>query len=435
MRKVVKFLSISLQVVLLTSCFGGSSSKGSSKTEDKTEYDIKVYRDSTLDHNIIFVNDLVNYKVEVRDKAGNLITDKNSMVEWGSDDRYIASPDSFGHITGNSNGKTRIKAQYGMSVGYCEVEVKTKAKTFELKEERLILPYREGTFEVVPIEMDKDTVSVDYTFSTPNIVKTKTYKLSDNYFEIMGAGDVNVHAEAYISYTETKSLDFTMHCISDLSPYFYHRNVTNRTFEANVPKNKYKTWTLDVFTTKYPLPLTAISYDGERDLTDSITVIESDYDGTKVGEYKVLLEATDELLNTKNRCLVYVTVEEYERQEVQSPIDAIDYKNYTYKFIKNDSNRYDKIQFDVDVSLNTKYGDASGEVRCFFSFKVKALTTSTIYDHTSGDTQIVTVDMTKRNEHITWVYEGKGSLDPDSLQDNGPNIVFSGWCYIFKYYS
>lgn len=324
-----------------------------------------------------------------------------------------------------------------MNVAFYDVEVRTATNTFELKEDAEYITYRHDS-EVrygMPLVLEKETTSVEYTVDHPELITLETYKGNSNYFRVKGEGDVKVHAEAYVGKSrEKKTLEYTLHFVSKDRPKFTIKGNDDYviTHEGSIPKNKFTSLSLTY------LRIGAKSAVTGEDLTDNIEILtnKEDYDLAKVGTYKIILKIVDPSNKDYNFLVLILNVTEHEETYREALGNEVEAKNYTAEIKQNPDkdNIYDKIVFNVDVVLKDSYDAVSGEIYCYFDFEVFRIGSGT-YEHYSKDKQSVKVNKDRTSVHFTFTYESSKPLDISTFNDGGtPNVGVTGYVYTYADY-
>ena len=430
MKKVLKTIIISALSICLASCFDvpkSNSNSGNSQSDSSSLASLEIYRLESygmVDFEWVFTNGGISeYALRGVDKDGNAFDKVRGGADWRMEDSSIAGVDSSGTVNGKKDGVTKLIAKYlGVTVSY-EIKVRTIAKTFELKDPEN--EYRTGVLYSMPLNLSPENATVDYTFSRDDIVT-----LQENYpnkFTVKNPGTVHVTAHAYTTWKgEQGTLEFDIDTMSKDAPTFYLKGSPSTASTFVCAKNKYSS-----------LPFDAMKLTAKTNNNESLRIYvsnDSNYSLSAVGIYDVTLYATDEKKNLTSYYHLTLNVEEYEEKAELSPIDAVEYSNYSMTTESDSpySLAINSITFSARVYLNSKYVCSDGVLHFWFYIHVKVWSQSRYVDETcKTDIQMTKDGPTTFNLTKTW--HSASDLDPKTLEVS-PNIFLSGNCYIHIYY-
>ena len=439
----MKKLSLILITFLLTSCnlFSNSSSKtteannSDSVIPTQNNHVLRIERKEEygmVDYEYAFTNSLASYQIIETKKDGSEEILNGSYFSWYIKDKDMASVDSAGNVTPKKNGETTIIAKSGNDSVSLDIKIATYAMTYEL--DNTVKEYRVGNTYDMPFNMttnyqNNNPVTIWYTTSNDNII---TIDKSLNKFIVKEAGEVDVHAEFYSSSRGEKGqLDFKIIASIANAPYFRFKNFVALSGEASVAKNKYSTLPID------KIGVTAFTYN-DVDISNKIQIENNNYNLSEVGKYDIRLSVTDSQYNATSYFLLKLEVTEYELKTTKSPYDAVSYYNYSVK--KESDSPYslaiDRIIFDCDVSLNSKYDTSDAIVYCSFCFEIQNWGHYITYDKL-GNADILSDQFVFNGPHtihFTYTFHPGADLDPDTFIDYFPNVYIGGNVYNLIYY-
>lgn len=439
----MKKLLLVLLSFCLTSCslfsgdFNGSSNNNGNNNNSSSakSTSIRIEREEEygrVNDEYVFTNSLHRFVVIETDSDGNEKKINGSYCSWNIKDRDMASVDSSGGITPKKNGNTTIVVKLGDSTASLDIKIATYAKTYGYDSE--FKEYRVGNTYNMPLiftanYQNNNPITVFYTLSNENIIEVQK---DLNKFRVKAAGTVDVHAEFFTSSRgEKEHFDFTINTNVANAPYFKYKGSKVVSGSASVAKNKYSSLPLDVF------GVTAYQEDGTN-ISSQIHIEESNYSLTTVGTYSVKLSVTDNRYNATSYFILNLEVTEYEIKTTQSPYDAVTYSNY---HVEQQSDvpytlSIDRLVFECDVTLNSKYDDSDAMLYCAFCFQIKNWGGYITYDKLGG-AETLSYQLKKggpRTIHFDYTFEPNGDMNPDTFVDSGPNVYISGNVYNYIYY-
>ncbi len=433
MKNLLKIFVVNSLSVCLTGCFGLFNSKDKNNSSNNSGQDdssniasLEIYRLESygmVDFEWVFTNGGISeYALRGVDKDGNTFDNIRSGVDWRVEDSSIAGVDSSGTVNGKKDGVTKLIAKYQKKTAEFELKVRTIAKTFELKEQEN--EYRTGVLYSMPLNLSPENATVDYTFSNEDTIALQTNY--PNKFTVKNPGSVHVTAHAYTTWRgEQDTLEFDIATVNRDAPTFYLKGTPSTSSTFTCAKNKYSS-----------IPFSAMNLVAKSSSNAELTIYsstETPYNLSVVGIYNVTLYATDTVKNLTSYYYLTLNVEEYEEQAVLSPIDAIDYDNYSMTLLKKD---YSLAVYGFTVSarvyLNSKYVCSDGVIHFWFDIYGKVWSQSRYVDETfKKDLQMSKDGPTACTLTETWT--SPSDLDPDNLTIT-PNIFLSRNCYKHIYY-
>lgn len=434
-------LPLILLSFLLTSCslFPSNSSNsnngnsGNNSTQNNYTYRIERKQEyGIVDYEYAFTNSLTAYQVVEISEDGSEKVLNGSFCSWSIKDRDMASVDSSGNVTPKKNGNTSIVVKAGGVTTSLDIKIATYAKTYAIDES--FNEYRVGNTYNMPLVLttnyqNNNPVTIFYTLSNDNVIEVDK---NLNKFRVINSGTVDVHTEFYInSYGEKDHLDFTIVTSLANAPYFKYKNSKALTGEVSVAKNKYTSLPLDTF------DITAFTYD-DTNITSQIQIDTNNYNLGVEGTYNIKLSVTDTRYDATSYFVLKLEVTEYELKTTKSPYDAVSYYNYTVRQESDSpySLAIDRLVFDCDVTLNSKYDTSDATVYCSFCFEIQNWGHYRTYDYIGGAEQLSQKFTFNgaRTVHFSYTFQPSGDLDPNTFINYGPNVYINGNVYNLIYY-
>jgi hypothetical protein len=287
MRRI-KAISLLLLLFMVPSCSFLSTSEESSSSSVAPEGDqgyLKIARRHSSRYyttDYLFVSEEgYEFTAEGKTADGKRASYTNSAI-WESSDKSVFVVNNMGQVKAISNGVATLKATYNQYHDEIEVKVATYAETHETKETETY--YRTHRTYEMPYHVEPANALVEYSFSIEDSIE-----LIDNFtFIPKKSGEISVTATVYVNeFGLPRSDTFTLNVIENEKPYFIFDEKEANELELDVAVHKYQAmdWS--------ELGISAFAGDDDSDITSNISVKEGTYDLNAVGEYHLVLSATN----------------------------------------------------------------------------------------------------------------------------------------------
>lgn len=438
-RKYLILLSFVLTLPLGSCSFPNSSngSKDTSSSVPTTEPHIKIIplNENTPYLGFVNGNNNTKYKVELTNKYGqkSYYNSDNYLLSWESSDRSIVDPRSDKWFV--SNGKATITCTYHDYYDeYSDtVEVTSVTRVIEEKSNYIHQLYEVNKEYDLPDSFLPNTSSLFYEISNGEIIRVNetTHKI-----ECLSPGvstlKVSYYGENYYK-GELSSKTYTIDVISEDAPKFFLNDAECHEGDLYAAVNKY--------TTINPAELGLKAFDKDNnDISNSITLLEGEYNPRELGEYPLTYKVTDQYnhysyffatLKIVNRDYTKTSI-----QEDNLPLDNTILKaSVSSSVIKQSGVVFlNKITYQVNVNITDLYDELDTSVTVTVRFQIEDWTTT---DHTLRTSSI------SINGYLSYKTSGSFSdtyepsnrrLNGNTYQETSKTVRISGYGYNYTYY-